>query len=222
MLPHYVKVGDFLEPGTKAGYLVRMATVLGFIGMLRPHTFTQLQPSSFSFVLTNEQVLQPPAQKKKQKTSFSQYLNKLSQPSGMLGLYVTFKSKKMPVACSYFPNLRSSCSALSVMCPLSMHLAVAEMDWIHPSFLKRPGRGNTLGKYLKLLVTSEDPISPYALRISGRTWYISHGMDRQFCDYLGTWKSPESSARYYRASPATVLRKLLKFYRQMKTSQGNF
>ena len=221
LLPHFVKTSDFLEPGSKPANLVRVATVCGFIGMLRPHTFTQLQPSSFSFVLKNEQVLQPPVP----ITSFRKYLNNLPKAGDMLGFYVTFKSKTMPVARAYFPNLRSSCSALSVMYPLSMLLAVAKMDWIHPNFLKRCGRGDTLGKYLKLLANSEDPVSPYALRIGGRTWYISHGMDRQFCDYLGTWKSPESSARYYRASPATVLRKLLRFYDRMKTldeALGNF
>ena len=31
-----------------------------------------------------------------------------------------------------------------------MLLAVSELDWIHPNFLKRPGKGDTLGKYLKL------------------------------------------------------------------------
>ena len=106
LLPHFLKAKDFLAPGSKPGYLVRVATMFGFIGMLRPHTFTQLQPSSFSFVLKNEPVLQPSGP----KTSF-----------------------------------HSSCSALSVMCPLSILLAVAKMDWIHRNFLKRSGRGDTLG-----------------------------------------------------------------------------
>ena len=35
-------------------------------------------------------------------------------------------------------------------------------------------------------------------------------MDRQFVDYLGTWKSPEASARYYRERPVAVL--IIKFY----------
>ena len=37
-------------------------------------------------------------------------------------------------------------------------------------------------------------------------------MDRQFVDYLGTWKSPEASARYYRERLAAVLKRLIKFY----------
>ena len=79
-----MKVGDFLEPGSKADYLVRMATVLGFIGMLRPHTFTELQPSSFSFVLINEQVLKPPAQKKNFLPPISQQIAPAKRYVGFL------------------------------------------------------------------------------------------------------------------------------------------
>ena len=38
------------------------------------------------------------------------------------------------------------------------------------------------------------------------------GLDKQFVDYLGTWASLEASARYYRANPAAVIRRLQKFY----------
>ena len=39
----------------------------------------------------------------------------------------------------------------------------------------------------------------------------------KFVDYLGTWKSPEASARYYRERPAAVLKKVAKFH----MSSGN-
>ena len=81
-----------------------------------------------------------------------------------------------------------------------------------PGFLGKVGRGSALKKYLQKLVKCKAPVSPYALRIGGRTWNLTHGMDRQFVDYLGTWKSPEASARYYRERPAAVLKKLIKFY----------
>ena len=184
--------------------------------MLRPHTFAQLRPASFSFVLTNEQQIKTT----NTKISFREYLKKLPPREDILGFYIIFKSKTMPVARAYFPNLSSPNSALSTMCPLSLLLSVAKMNWVQPGFLKKSGRGDTLGKYLKLLTSCNDPVSPYALRIGGRTWYLSHGVDRQFCDYLGTWKSPEASARYYRASPATVLQKLLHFYNGIKKREG--
>ena len=78
--------------------------------------------------------------------------------------------------------------------------------------LKLMGRRGKLMKFLLKLTCTEKPIALYALRIGGRTWNISQGLDRQFVDYLGTWKSSEASARYYREEPAAVLRKLRKFY----------
>ena len=61
-----------------------------------------------------------------------------------------------------------------------------------------------------------DKVPMYALRIGGRTWNISQGMDIQFVDYLGTWKSPEASARYYREQPAAVLKKIRQFYYNLR------
>ena len=40
-------------------------------------------------------------------------------------------------------------------------------------------------------------------------------MDRQFVDYLGTWKSPKASARYYRERSAAVLKRLIKLYMEL-------
>ena len=79
-------------------------------------------------------------------------------------------------------------------------------------FLLNHGKGSILQSFLKKLVQENKKLSPYALRIGGRTWYLSMGLDKQFVDYLGTWKSSEASARYYRANPAAVIRRLQKFY----------
>ena len=67
--------------------------------------------------------------------------------------------------------------------------------------------------YLEDLAQTECSVSQYVLRIGGRTWYLIKNLDRQFVYYLGTWASPEASARYFRASPRSVLRMLHKFYR---------
>ena len=180
MLPHFLEKTDFIEPGSRAADLARLATVLGFVGMLRPHTFAQLRPASFTFVLWDEQLLTT------QTTSSSFRTLALQFPAmrNVLGFYITFRSKTMASARAYFPNLSSSPGPLNPMCPLALLLSAAKRNWVKAEFLKKAGRGDTLGKYLQLLTTCEDPISPYALRIGGRTWYVSHGLDRQFCDYL--------------------------------------
>ena len=89
-------------------------------------------------------------------------------------------------------------------------------SWVKRGFLKKNGKGRNLSKYLQALAATTDKVAPYALRIGGRTWYLSRGMDRQFVDYLGTWKSPEASARYYREHPATVMRRLTIFFDNVK------
>ena len=89
---------------------------------------------------------------------------------------------------------------------------MSKRGWIVSGFLNRMGRGAALKAYLKKLVKSKGTVSAYALRIGGRTWSLTHGMDRQFVDYLGTWKSPEASARYYRERPGAVLKRITRFY----------
>ena len=82
-------------------------------------------------------------------------------------------------------------------------------------FLKQLMKGSHLSKYLQEIANTESKIAPYALRIGARTWLISQGMDRQFVDYLGTWSSPDASARYYRANPAAVLKKIRTFFKDL-------
>ena len=122
----------------------------------------------------------------------------------------------MKNALAYFPDLHSFTNGFQSMCPVTLLLEAARKNWVRQGFLKKLGRGAPIGQYIKTVTTSKDPVSPYALRIGGRTWYISHGMDRIFTDYLGTWKAPESCARYYRESPVTVVRILVRFYREVR------
>ena len=102
------------------------------------------------------------------------------------------------------------------MCPISALKALAEKNGIKAGFLKTAGTGKKLREYLQSLLDTEASLSPYAPRIGGRTWYISQGLDRQFVDYLGTWSSPEASARYFRARPGAVLRKCRQFYYNLR------
>ena len=75
--------------------------------------------------------------------------------------------------------------------------------------------GSALRDYIKSMTSDNRKISQYALRIGERIWYMTQGLERQLVDFLGTWVSPEASARYYRESPAAVLRLLQNFYRSL-------
>ena len=51
LLPRWVFTPTFSDAGSKSQHLVRFATIIGFIGMLRPHTFSQLKPRSFTLIV---------------------------------------------------------------------------------------------------------------------------------------------------------------------------
>ena len=212
LLPLYLETRSFTSPDSNRTHTIRLATVLGFIGMLRPHTFSQLSPHSFVFVLKNGQTVRDSAHSE----NLINCTRKLPQREKILGFYIEFQSKTMDNALAYFPNLHSFTRGFQSMCPVTMLLEAASKNWVRKGFLKTLGRGAPIGQYIQTITASKNPISPYALRIGGRTWYISHGMDRIFTDYLGTWKAPEACARYYRESPVTVVRILLKFYRDVR------
>ena len=59
-LPYYTGEKSFVSDEDKAHLLVRLATVLGFIGMLRPHTFAQLEPKSFILVQEDNSTIRLP------------------------------------------------------------------------------------------------------------------------------------------------------------------
>ena len=207
-LPLYFRAQAYREPESKTDHLARISTVLGFFGMLRPHTFSQLGPRSFVFVHKNGSLMRLGSN----HDVFQQGVEALPQNENTSGFYLTFKSKTMEHARAYFPNLSALSSAYKPLCPLRLLKDIVKRGWVEPGFLDKVGRGAALKKYLQRLIGSKGPVSPYALRIGGRTWNITHGMDRQFVDYLGTWKSPEASARYYRERPGAVLKKVARFY----------
>ena len=178
--------------------------------MLRPHTFEQLGPRSFTLVLESGRL-----ESLNSYTAFQTAQNPRRRTNPILGFYISFISKTMTEAKAYYPRLSSPAWTNKVMCPVAALLTLYEKQAITNGFLATLGRGASLEKYLQRLTENTTAVSPYALRIGGRTWYLSQGLDRQFVDYLGTWASPEASARYFRAQPSTFLKMLRWFYRHV-------
>ena len=138
----------------------------------------------------------------------------------ILGFYVNFKSKTQLSATAYFPNLSDCASRFRVMCPVTEVAKIVEKGYFKRRFLLKVGRGNTLSSYLKEMVNDDLKVSPHALRIGGRTWYLSKNLEKQLVDYLGTWACSEALDRYYRANPDAVLRKLHNFYVNLDNSDA--
>ena len=150
----------------------------------------------------------------RQSSQFEERLTWLRRRGKLLVFYVEFKSKTMERARAYFPSLCTGSRKLNLttMCPVRALVDISRRGLLKGKFLKSLNKGQRLTKYLKAITGINDNIAPYALRIGGRTWMIANGMDRQFVDFLGTWKSPEASARYFRAAPQEVMIFLRRFY----------
>ena len=115
-LPLYFKHPSFAAPVTKTDHLARLATEVGFFGMLRPHIFSKLGPHSFVFVLKGNQLVQLT----KANHDFRNCLGLLPDDADIAGFYVTFESKTMTHARAYYPNLGSFSHTYLELCPLRM------------------------------------------------------------------------------------------------------
>ena len=147
---------------------------------------------------------------------FSYALSPNQQRFVVIGFYINFKAKTQLEARAYFPNLVEPYTHYSSMCPVEALRNLVRKGCLSTRRSKKKFKvGAELTEYLKAL-TGGQKFSQYALRIGGRTWYITQGMDRQFVDYLGTWVSPEASARYYRENPVAVIRKVSDFYAKVR------
>ena len=149
-----------------------------------------------------------------QSDQFEDELTRLRVNEHILGFSIQFHSKTMKNARAYFPSLSVlNCRLkISQMCPMRALVDLSHRRLITKGFLQKMNKKMTLTKYLQRLTGLKRNIAPYALRIGGRTWLLAKGLDRQFVDFLGTWKSPEASARYFRATPRQVLLMLQRFY----------
>ena len=155
---------------------------MGFLGMLRPHTFSQLGPYSFTFVTADGSILRC----RRNAVSLREFMSGLLLSKNLVGFYIDFESKTMTNGRAYYPKLSQVSEPYCDLCPLEEVRYLAAKDWVHKRFLHKLGRGKALREYLQELASSKTPVSAYALRIGGRTWNITQGLDRQFVDYLGT------------------------------------
>ena len=210
LLPSLISHPGFQQIYGRAEHILRFATILGFVGMLRPNALRQLSLESFTMITARGERVSMPAQ----PNSFDNKLTRLRRNSHILGFYVQFKSKTMRRARAYFPSLCILDVSLKIseMCPVRALVDISRRRLMKKGFLMSLNKNMKLTRYLQRLSGISQNIAPYALRIGGRTWLLANGMDRQLVDFLGTWKSPEASARYFRADLREVLLMPRRFY----------
>ena len=96
--------------------ILRFATILGFIGMMRPHSLEALQLNSFSLVTQVGKILAMP----KEPSRFTRTLMSSVRESNIIGYFVTFQSKTMRDARAHFPilDMDNERSKFSTICPI--------------------------------------------------------------------------------------------------------
>ena len=183
--------------------------------MLRPHTFEQLNQDSFELVVREADSRQFARMIKEHNIyALRVALTSTQTRYKLLGFVIRFRSKTQLEAVIYYLNLAHT--FYNAICPVdALKMVISRGYFKRTKFMSSIGKGPMLNSYLKQVTCDDRTVSPHALRIGGRTWYISQGLDKQFVDFLGTWACPEASARYYRASPDAVLRRLQQFYAQL-------
>ena len=218
LLPLLTMRTSFLQEDEPERCLLQFMTSIGFIAMLRPHVFEQLRPDSFTLVTYTGRLITMP----RNPILFRQTLTAVRMERSILGFFIDYRSKTMINARSYLPSLstRESQTPLVKMCPVRGLIKLTAMGLVKRNFLKKVHMKNKLPKYLQELCDRNSPVATYALRIGGRTWKLTEGMDRQLVDFLGIWKSPEASPRYFRGNPRVILLMVRQFYFENDPNPG--
>ena len=139
LLPNFMTNEEFRNIKSKSDILWRFATILGFVGMLRPHTFDQINPESFTIVLMNRSSILM----RGTASWFRKQLDDIRRKHRILGFYIQFQSKTMQNARAYFPSLcsRTKTTSYEPMCPMRSLVEVSSNCMVRKSFMKKINKG---------------------------------------------------------------------------------
>ena len=199
----------FHEPLSPREFKLKVATVLGFFGMLRFSAIANL--SAQKILLVSPCGQEVPLSRLQPVTA------RMLLPT-FIGFYFRFRGKSTPVGApllmAYLPKIYDIHPELKPFCPLK---CLSEM--LERGFFIRPTRKffqdtltpKSLCSYIVHLEGRGRPrlelalIKTHSLRIGGDTYFTAHDMNKDLTAYLGRRKIKESSYRYFRASPRLTL-----------------
>ena len=199
----------FLNPLSPNDFKLKLATLLGFFGMLRYSAIANLSAKKILLVSPCGQEV---------PLSHVQAAAARSLLSTFIGFYFRFRGKSTPVGAplqmAYFPKIHDIHPEFKPFCPVLCLSTMLERGFFH-----RPTQKcfhdvltpKSLCSYLVHLEGRGRPlielalIKTHSLRIGGHTYFTAHGMNKDLTAYLGRRKINESSHRYFRASPRLTL-----------------
>ena len=212
--PHH-----FIQPRTPIEFKLKLATILGFFGMLRVSAFAGLSPHRI--------ILVSPCGKEVPLSKVPMAAAR-SVPSTFIGFFFRFQGKSTPVGgplqMAYFPRLWDIDPHFAIFCPVRLLSAM-----IARGYFVRPGQRifenvltpKVLCEYIVQLEGRGRPqlelalVKTHSLRIGGHTYFTAMGMNKDLTAYLGRRKIKESSLRYFRASPRLTLSAIRFFFHRV-------
>ena len=206
----------FLQPPNAPSFLLKLATIFGFFGMLRFSIFSKVKPASIILVAaTGRQslLLQLPV------TEAHRMCHRF------IGFYFRFRGKSNPIGdppqAAYYPKLSDIASSFKSFCPLHLLSEMHTRGFFlhaHRNIFPATFKADDLCSYIMYLAgggrlsVELALIKSHSLRIGGHTYFTAMGMSPDLTDYLGRRKVSRSSLRYFRASPALTLTAIRSFF----------
>ena len=134
LLPLIMTTPEFTTAHTDEQKLLRFASILGFIGMMRPHSLEALSPASFTLVTQGGRTISMPAQ----PSCFAERLKEIRTTQRILGFYVEFRSKTKAQARAHFPSLTRGrlYSQFAWICPVTALIDITTRGLLKKHFLK--------------------------------------------------------------------------------------
>ena len=199
----------FRDPRSPADFKLKLATLLGFFGMLRFSAIAALTPKKIILVSPCGQEV---------PLSRVHAMAARSLQSTFIGFYFRFRGKSTPVGAplqmAYFPRICDINPNFKIFCPLlCLSVMLGRGFFLRPTtkFFHDTLTPKTLCAYLVHIEGRGRSrialalIKTHSLRIGGHTYFTALGMNKDLTAYLGRRKIKESSYRYFRASPRLTL-----------------
>ena len=199
----------FTDPSSPDDFKLKLATLLGFFGMLRIDIILNLTPSQIVLVApSGREVL----------LSRVPFITAGSIPKDYIGFFFRFRGKSTPIGdppqMAYCPKISDFDVQFEQFCPvLLISVMHGKGFFLRPyrKFMQDTLTPKTLCAYIASLAgrgltpVQSALIKTHSLRIGGHTYFTAMGMNRDLTNYLGRRKVKDSSLRYFRASARLTL-----------------
>ena len=212
LLPHLPLPRHFKVPLNKNQLWLKAATILGFLGMFRFHTYAKL-------TTTNVVVVGQDGGETNLTSGSATEVRDHFDTKKAIGFYFKFDDKFHPNSRAYYCRLADLKEPWQALCPVRVLTDLACNGMLGEKFFpKNTITAKALTIYLKSLTNIQGRFTPHSLRIGGHTFYSVRNMPGEFVSFLGRRRVSKASELYYRAQPRDNILRLRNFFKRMDSA----